>query len=476
MKNITTLLLIINIFITLATEAKMINGIDIPDCFNSIIEEYRCEMARSAMASVGKQDFGIHDLDELVKAKVKYDAIYYCPICNVNYPISSKYLNLLPQKYDDSCLDGFPEKSDFLLPPECPYCGWIFPFGEFELEKIQIAKIDVWYPDYVKELHKTNPCERYVRILDFFQSLNDYDKALIYLKYARSSNCREINVNLEKAVEHIEIYLNSRAENENFIDDNFIILFLRIDLLRQLEKFDKAKICVNHLKQQFRDGNSYYKILLDKEIESIDGHLSKPIKKPFGNQLHIAIHDKKSIDNLILGNGELINQLNIKFQSPLIQAVCEGNLNAVKSLLNFNKELINDKDIYNNSILHIATRYEKIDMIETLIKFGCDINSINDRMQTPLCSAIKFGNYEAMDLLLKHGANYNATDFQSNTPLLLTCIYKNKQSLNMFKRLLLLSMPNSKYDSAKIIKCYELANLHNNTEICNYIKEQFPNI
>lgn len=63
------------------------------------------------------------------------------------------------------------------------------------------------------------------------------------------------------------------------------------------------------------------------------------------------------------------------------------------------------KDIYNNSLLHVATKGTSLEMVSFLIKKGAYVNSMNNSLETPIFYAVKHENKELIKLLYNAGAN-----------------------------------------------------------------------
>jgi ankyrin repeat protein len=95
----------------------------------------------------------------------------------------------------------------------------------------------------------------------------------------------------------------------------------------------------------------------------------------------------------------------------------------------FNNGLsINYQDEYEDSILHNAVKYKKIEIVEYLLENGADVNIEENDGQTPLFNAAIHNNDGDMTitkLLLKKGANINHKDNDGKTPLILASTYGN---------------------------------------------------
>ncbi len=71
--------------------------------------------------------------------------------------------------------------------------------------------------------------------------------------------------------------------------------------------------------------------------------------------------------------------------------------------------------------LHSAAQHDNLAIVELLLKYGANPNSVDYRGETPLHSAAQCNNLPAVELLLKHGANPNSADRYGVTPLLIAC-------------------------------------------------------
>jgi ankyrin repeat protein len=77
------------------------------------------------------------------------------------------------------------------------------------------------------------------------------------------------------------------------------------------------------------------------------------------------------------------------------------------------------------SPMHIAAKYNNINIIKTLIEEGVDANALRYRdNSTPLHAAAWSGNRAIMEMLISYGADPNATDVIGCTPLHYL-VYKN---------------------------------------------------
>lgn len=99
-------------------------------------------------------------------------------------------------------------------------------------------------------------------------------------------------------------------------------------------------------------------------------------------------------------------------ESPLIYAIYNGDETKAISLIH--TEAIDMKDGAGFSLLHLAIRYNMLDLAKTLIEKGVNVNNENFGW-TPLHEAVSENNIEGIRLLIEHGANTQIR-FQGLTP------------------------------------------------------------
>ena len=94
-----------------------------------------------------------------------------------------------------------------------------------------------------------------------------------------------------------------------------------------------------------------------------------------------------------------------------------GNIEIVRTLIAANPKLIEWRDVWDNTLLHIAVEEKQVELAEFLIGAGCDVNAVDDTGETPLHVAAVFPSKEIAELLVRNGADPNVVDNDGTTPL-----------------------------------------------------------
>ena len=95
----------------------------------------------------------------------------------------------------------------------------------------------------------------------------------------------------------------------------------------------------------------------------------------------------------------------------ILDAVMHNDCSYVIDYYEFGKDiLITDKK--GDTFLHKACRNDNFEIIDLLLKLGCDVNARNNNLETPLHLAVQFKNAEAVQKLLLEHANPNALNKQ----------------------------------------------------------------
>ena len=108
-------------------------------------------------------------------------------------------------------------------------------------------------------------------------------------------------------------------------------------------------------------------------------------------------------------------------------AIQNGDLESIKSIIKTNQELLKEVSPF-GSLLQIAAREGKTDIVTYLITCKCDVNLGGGLFkQSPIGEAAFKGNLEIVDILVKHGAKLDVSSFENNP--LFAAIYNKHVSV-----------------------------------------------
>ena len=80
------------------------------------------------------------------------------------------------------------------------------------------------------------------------------------------------------------------------------------------------------------------------------------------------------------------------------------------------QELLQDKDMDSNTLLHLAAERNNLDFAELCLDHGAAVNTRKTNKMTPLHSAAGQGHVKMVELLLSREADMTDKDCESKTP------------------------------------------------------------
>lgn len=133
----------------------------------------------------------------------------------------------------------------------------------------------------------------------------------------------------------------------------------------------------------------------------------------------------------------VLNQKNIDNQTPLHFAIIYDNNNVFNVLLDYKNLDVTVKDVTGNTAAMYALYRNNIDVFKKIIAYDKrSINIGNKNGETPLHHLIKFKEDESelvalVNLLIKDGANVSLQDKDGNTPLHYAVMHQNKELVDL---------------------------------------------
>ncbi len=133
-------------------------------------------------------------------------------------------------------------------------------------------------------------------------------------------------------------------------------------------------------------------------------------------KLEIKIKKSRTTWILILA-GFLILFGGRTFADQIHELAQKGDLEAVKTLIEQDPELVNARDKDGRTPLHWACRGVHLEVVRFLVDKGANVNVGDSNKVVPLHSLAVRNNTEAIELLLAKGADVDAKDYGANTAL-----------------------------------------------------------
>lgn len=112
-------------------------------------------------------------------------------------------------------------------------------------------------------------------------------------------------------------------------------------------------------------------------------------------------------------------------KQSLLKAIRKGQASKVTEILKQNPKFTADEtlDAAQNRLLHKAARYGKVNVVQTLLTSGADVNGENKFHMTAMHHAAVEGSAEVIEALIEAGAKVNHPDNAKRLPLHWTCAY-----------------------------------------------------
>ena len=135
--------------------------------------------------------------------------------------------------------------------------------------------------------------------------------------------------------------------------------------------------------------------------------------------LHEAVrYGNTEVAKLLLSAGANVNATDNLGKTPIMLIMPKAKVHDLYTTLITYKADLGQKDMYGDTILHIATMM-KVDVkdLTVLTNNGADVNARNKEGVTPLQIAVQNGDLKIVKLLTANGANIHTKDTYGNSPL-----------------------------------------------------------
>ncbi|KAJ8406825.1 hypothetical protein AAFF_G00297410 [Aldrovandia affinis] len=114
-------------------------------------------------------------------------------------------------------------------------------------------------------------------------------------------------------------------------------------------------------------------------------------------------------EGVFVGNSDADRQL--------LEASKSGDLEIVKRLCTLQNVNCRDVEGRQSTPLHFSAGYNRVAVVEFLLRHGADVHAKDKGGLVPLHNACSYGHYEVAELLVIHGAVVNVADLWKFTPL-----------------------------------------------------------
>jgi len=124
--------------------------------------------------------------------------------------------------------------------------------------------------------------------------------------------------------------------------------------------------------------------------------------------------DLPEVAEVMIGRGALADANQV---GAILQQAASKGLGAVVDCVLANGAVVNWKERGGETVLHLAAKAGRVDMVRKLLHAGADVYAVDDHKKTALHLAAEAGRHEVARALLEGGAEVNARDFMGFTPL-----------------------------------------------------------
>jgi hypothetical protein len=162
---------------------------------------------------------------------------------------------------------------------------------------------------------------------------------------------------------------------------------IELDDIDEIKKKEYKKYLINNTKSKY--GNSAFVYAIQENSQKIFTYLSQSIDFNVNNENNFG-------------------------ENPLMMAAFMGNAKLVKFLLENRKATVN-KDGW--SPIHYAAIRGDLEIMNSLINAGANIDALSPNESTPLMYAARYGHIRVVKLLLDKGADLSAVNNQDLTPI-----------------------------------------------------------
>ncbi|VDI00857.1 Hypothetical predicted protein [Mytilus galloprovincialis] len=194
-----------------------------------------------------------------------------------------------------------------------------------------------------------------------------------------------------------------------------------------LEERLKLMNCKQTLDTKLKAEGTLSNVLFDTEINIEDDHTDLRFLSSSNGPLMIAIAEsREDIIRVLLDSGNAIN-INDTFLignseiTPLLLSYFSKHLNSTKMLIEYKAD-VNVQYLGGKTLLHFVCKDGYVDYLKLILSSKeCDVNRMNDRIETPLFLACQHGKSKCVELLVASQCDINSSNVEGKSPLHIAC-------------------------------------------------------
>lgn len=125
-------------------------------------------------------------------------------------------------------------------------------------------------------------------------------------------------------------------------------------------------------------------------------------KKHFKSFRKVSVKRHKELVRILIKNGADVNLQNSEGNTSIIRAAITGKYELIKYLIFKENAKINVKNFNGETALHVAAKYNQMNVVDVLLDADADVRVKNNKNQTAFEVAVKYHNVNVAKILYKH--------------------------------------------------------------------------
>ncbi len=290
--------------------------------------------------------------------------------------------------------------------------------------ELALAKGDEWYGVMINQQTGSLRDENGESIVHYFVKTRD-EKAIdrcIAIKLELSVKDKDGKTPLALALEHADDDVCARIAaklilgGSELVRGDYSYFEDAVKTHNMILRFDDGQTPLHLATIMGHTGIVNY-ILSDRSVRIADILSAQDIGG--ATPLHEAIrYGRSDIASALLAAGANVNALDSIGKTPFLLIIPKESQYALYSTLLQYKASISQKDMYGDTVLHVATMSDaSVEVLDLLVRSGALIDERNKQGVTPIELAIEYEHPEQVRYFANHGADIYAEDMNGASPL-----------------------------------------------------------